>query len=451
MSTANQAETLPVQPKKPRFYYGWIIVVVSALTDFVSFGAGNNSLGVFLRPMSESLGWSRTLFTGAATLQSLGNVMISPIVGPLIDRRDPRWIMLTAAVIAAISYNLMGRITEPWQFYILYTTATALGLNELGILVTNVLVSKWFIRMRGRALAVISIGNNFGAIFIIPFTAWLVANNGWRAAWGTLGTLIVLILTPPVAIFMRRTPEDIGLRPDGDPPPQDDPPQSADAAAEQPRPPRREEPRWGVKDALRVRSTWFLVISANLYSVAASGMIVHQFPYLTDVGYSVQIASLIVALNHFTAIFSKTFWGLMAERFQIRLCLMACFAFRIVSILTLLLGSGIPRILIFSTFSGIGQGHAPLSAAIWPDYFGRASVGAIRGVLQPFHIFGSLGGPLFAAFVFDLTGSYEGGFFAYAASLFFGGMLVYFARPPGPVPVRPAEPAAAGTQPTVAT
>ena len=82
MSTANQAETMPVQPKKPRFYYGWIIVVVSALTDFVSFGAGNNSLGVFLRPMSESLGWSRTLFTGAATLQSLGNVMISPIVGP---------------------------------------------------------------------------------------------------------------------------------------------------------------------------------------------------------------------------------------------------------------------------------------------------------------------------------------------------------------------------------
>ena len=137
--------------------------------------------------MSESLGWSRTLFTGAATLQSLGNVMISPIVGPLIDRRDPRWIMLTAAVIAAISYNLMGRITEPWQFYILYTTATALGLNELGILVTNVLVSKWFIRMRGRALAVISIGNNFGAIFIIPFTGLASSEQRMEGGLGHAG------------------------------------------------------------------------------------------------------------------------------------------------------------------------------------------------------------------------------------------------------------------------
>lgn len=432
MSSPQVVET--VGAKRPRFFYGWVIVIVSSFTDFVSFGAGNNSLGVFLRPMSEGLGWSRTLFTGAATVQSVGNLLISPIVGPLIDRYDPRFIMITATLVACVSYNLMGTITEPWQFYLLYTAATSLGLHELGGQVTNAIVAKWFIRKRGRAMAMISIANNIGAIVIIPLAAWLVAEQGWRAAWGILGTLIIVMLLPPIAIFMRRTPEDIGLRPDGDPPEVDVPGEPENAGS----PPRarRDEPRWGVKDALRTRTTWLLVIAGNLYSVAASGMIVHQLPYLMDIGFSIQVASFVVAMNHISAVFSKSFWGFMAERFTIRYCLTICYVGRIVSILALVLGTGPARLLVFAVFSGLGQGSAPLSATIWPDYYGRASVGAIRGVLQPFNIFSSLGGPLFAAVVFDFTGSYEGAFFAYSASLFLGAVLVFFAKPPGHPPPR---------------
>src|SRR5687768_15999886 len=106
----NTPDTQAVPAKRPRFYYGWVIVIVSSLTDFVSFGAGNNSLGVFLRPMSEALGWSRTLFTGASTVQSIANLAISPIVVPLIDRYDPRFVMLTSTLIAMASFNLMGNI-----------------------------------------------------------------------------------------------------------------------------------------------------------------------------------------------------------------------------------------------------------------------------------------------------------------------------------------------------
>ena len=114
-------------PTRPRFFYGWVIVGVSSLADLVSFSAGAVSFGVFLRPMSEGLGWSRTVLAGAPSAQSLVNALISPLLGHLVDRFDPRFIMVTGTVIAAIAYALMGGITEPWQFYVLYTAATALG------------------------------------------------------------------------------------------------------------------------------------------------------------------------------------------------------------------------------------------------------------------------------------------------------------------------------------
>src|SRR5688500_15854206 len=97
---------------KPRLFYGWVIVAVSIWANSVSFGAGGSSFSVLLKPMSESLGWSRTLLTGAATAQSVASLFITPVVGALIDRRGPRQIMAFGAIVAGACYLLMSNITE---------------------------------------------------------------------------------------------------------------------------------------------------------------------------------------------------------------------------------------------------------------------------------------------------------------------------------------------------
>ena len=117
------------EQRRPRFYYGWVIAAVSTLANATVFGAGGASFSVFMGPMGHALGWSRTVLTGAVTMQSFTNLAVSPVVGRLLDRYGPRLIMVFGTVVACISYMLMSRIVEPWHFYVLFTIGLCLGLE----------------------------------------------------------------------------------------------------------------------------------------------------------------------------------------------------------------------------------------------------------------------------------------------------------------------------------
>ena len=335
-----QEPAAPVSPaeviaKRPRVFYGWVIVAVSAVADMMAFGAGSASFSVFLGPMGAALGWSRTVLTGAVTLQSLGNIVVSPIVGPIIDKHGPRILMVVGSIIACIAFMLMGNVTEPWQFYVLFTMATALGLQEVGPFVTNATVSKWFVRKRGRAIAITVLGNDVGTIVIAPLTAYVIDRAGWGTAWAVLGAMVVIFVVPPVLAFMKRAPEDMGLLPDGDLAP----------TADNPRPLRSAtEPRWTVREALRNRTTWLLVIASNLTSMGVSATITHQVAYFTDVGLTLQAASFVFALNRVAAIVGKLSYGFIAEHVPVRYCMMSTQFGGAIGLLILLLGTTTDRV-----------------------------------------------------------------------------------------------------------
>lgn len=427
-TSVQQTETAP--QKRPRFYYGWVIVLVSSLADMMAYGAGPASFSVFLRPMSTSLGWSRTAMTGAATLQSLGNAVVGLVVGPMLDRHGPRAIMTVGAAVAAICFLLMGRITEPWQFYLLFTAGTVLGLHEVGSFVTGATVSKWFLRKRGRALAITVLGNDIGVIIIVPLTALLIESLGWRAAWGILGVLIAVVVIPPTLLFMRRTPEDMGLLPDGETVP------SLSESEGQLKSERGlDEPRWRVGEALRVRTTWLLVIALNMASMAIGATLYHQVAFFTDIGLSLQEASFVFAVNRVAAMGSKLFFGFVAEHVPVRYCLMSTQLGRAVGFLILLLGTAPERVYAFAIVSGLlSNAWGPLQNQIWADYYGRAFVGTIRGVLAPFHLISNLGGTMFAAVVYDILGSYAAAFWVFTGTMVCSSVIMFYARPPGREP-----------------
>ncbi len=420
-------EASQVQPqprRKPRFFYGWVVLIVGGVCNAMSWGAGGASFSVFLRPMSESLGWNRTTLTGAVTTQSILNLIVTPIVGPFLDKYGGRVIIAAGATIAGTAYVLMGQISQPWHFYILYTIAFALGLHELGASVTTTIVSKWFVRMRGRAVALSFIGNNVGGT-IIPFiTAFVIGQFGWRTAWMVLGLLIASVVVPSSLLFMRRTPEDMGLAPDGD-----SPEETSGVATHAP---RRPEPRWGPKAALRTKTLWLVILGSNLGSLYYSTILLHQVAFFTDIGLTLQAASLALGLQQATSIPSKLFWGLLAERIPVRFCMLGNYISGAVALLVLLLGEAPERVYLFALLSGFGSSIGSLQSQIWADYYGRAFLGTIRGLTTPFQLFSSVGGPLFAAFVFDTLGSYNRAFWIYVGTLCVAVVVMFIAKPPIP-------------------
>ena len=155
--SAENASTAPSPPAKTgRFYYGWVVLAVASIANTIAFGAGSVSLAVFIRPMTESLGWTRTQLLAGVTFTNATNLIVAPIVGPIIDKHGARPVMLVGAIVAGISYVLLRNVTDLWQFYIIYVLATSLGIAEIGSLVTTTAVSKWFVRMRGRALGIVT-------------------------------------------------------------------------------------------------------------------------------------------------------------------------------------------------------------------------------------------------------------------------------------------------------
>ena len=169
----------------------------------------------------------------------------------------------------------------------------------------------------------------------------------------------------------------------------------------------------------------------NLASIGASALFLHIVSYITDTGLSLQTASLVVSVHGLAAIGSKLIYGFLAERIPIRFCLGANVAGRALGYLILLIGQAPWRVFVFAPLGGLtGSAFAPLSAQIWADYYGRASVGAIRGFITPLSLIASVTGPLGAAYAYDELGSYDRVFWLYAGLLLVSAVMIFTARPP---------------------
>ena len=170
------------------------------------------AVGLFIKPMNESLGWSRGAISIAISLRSVFSALPGPVVGPWIDRLGPRPFMLWGAVASGLSTAALALVTQLWQFYLLYGVIGSVALIGIGNLVTGTAVAKWFVRKRGRAMGIADLGTAVGIALLIPVVELLISRYGWQGAWVALGVLTTAVMVP-AALLMRREPEDYGLAP----------------------------------------------------------------------------------------------------------------------------------------------------------------------------------------------------------------------------------------------
>jgi MFS family permease len=178
-------------------------------------GCEQHHHAVVLKPISEDLGWSRTLMAAAITIGSLTGGLLSPLFGPLADRLGPRVLLpLGGALVGSLAFGVSAS-TEPWQFYATFIPARALTEFLLCGMIAFTAVANWFHVMRPRAMGLVAMATPLGSAGLSLVYQFFVTHYGWRSTFLALGIALWLLVVIPGLIFLRRQPEDLGLFPDG--------------------------------------------------------------------------------------------------------------------------------------------------------------------------------------------------------------------------------------------
>ncbi len=210
----SQAQTIFQRLPATKFYYGWVIITVAFLSSYTWTATFNPILGVFMKPLGQDFGWSRTTISWASSAASLAGGFLGPLIGPVLDKRGPRLVLIISSLVAGICLIALAQLSALWQFYLLYgiVRLTTVAGSQLAI---SVAVANWFVRKRGRASGLAALGQRVGMISLPPLAQYIIVAFGWRSAWVVLGIIVIATGAIPSALFMRRRPEDFGLHPDG--------------------------------------------------------------------------------------------------------------------------------------------------------------------------------------------------------------------------------------------
>ena len=416
-----------------RFFYGWYIVGVGILVNIAGTFAFSSTLSIFLKPITQELGVSRGAFSLIRTFEIGVAAMIVPLLGPWIDRHGGRGVLVLGVLMEGAGLLLSSLVQSFWQFVLVRCSLVIAGEALLGSLVINVTIAQWFVRKRGRAMGIANLGTGIAKFGIPLVAASLFVLIGWRGTWAVFGIVAPLLVVAPALIFIRRSPEDIGLHPDGEPPiqsPDSSPVRRQTSNAGQ-RATWASDKVWTRAEALRLPTFWLLVITFGIASVGIAGLNLHIFSYVTDIGYSPLIAASFMSTIALTQLGSTLVWGILADRFDIRK--VSCFQFLIqgVGLITAITSGQIHLAYLGFFLYGTGlAGSFVLREVIWANFFGRTSLGTVRGLSLFFsHLFAASGAPFFG-FLHDRTGNYDLSFVLFSCALFTSALLILFAKSP---------------------
>jgi OFA family oxalate/formate antiporter-like MFS transporter len=407
--------------RRSPIYYGWVILAAAGSSMVVRNAAASLTIAVFIFPLAEDLGWSRTLIAGAASLGGVLATLASPVVGWLVDKYGARLVLASSIFILGLSTMSLAWATAPVAFYLAYATGRVIFSSPIQI-GASVVVSRWFIRTRGRANGLLSVSHSIGMVSFPVIASLIIAGSGWRSAWFVLGLMVWIIALLPVSLLIVQRPEDVGLLPDGDTPD----PGTADGATA-----TVEEPEWTSKEAMRTSALWILAIGIGLLFVMQSGINVHMAAYFRDQGLSASVAGLALSFNAGFMGVSSMIWGWLVDKLPARLTLaLVALIMAIASVLLVAADTNVEA-LGYSGLFGFGVGGLLVVPPVaFANYFGRRSLGVIRGIAEPFTSMGQAIGALLSGRIFDITGSYMIAFMTFAV---IGGatmILVMLARPP---------------------
>jgi sugar phosphate permease len=377
-----------------------MIGLVSALR-IIGGGLHNYGFTVFFLPVTQELGLSRASTSLAFSLARAQGSFLSPLVGYLVDRYGPKPMMITASLLAGVGYIVFSWVDSYTTFLIVYLGVISISFTAGFVHAPTIVANTWFIRLRARAMTVVSAAVPVGGAIITPVLALVVSRWGWR--WGAFmsGTLF-LVVGLPLCVGVRRSPESMGMQPDGEA--FQDAKELDGQATRQADP--HDEPKITTRQAIRTRIFWMLVVSMMARSAAFTTVTTHFIPMMVWKGLSQTQASVLLAGFAIFNLPLHFVLGWIGDYVNKPKLTAICMLLGVVAILPMLWSDSPWALWFFTALYCVLDASIPVYWASVGDFFGRKSFGTIRGTMNLFYTWGSVLGPVIAGAVYDRTHSY---------------------------------------------
>lgn len=400
--------------RAPKIFYGYYVAFACFAIMFLLYGSVLNTFTVFLKPIVEDLGWTRTALSVAMAVGAIGMGISAPIAGRLMDRIGAKPVMIAGAAMIGVGILVTSRIMHPWQIYILYSFVGC-GLACATVIPCSLIISNWFISRRGMAMGIMAMGTSVGGMLMSPFANWIILNYGWRTAYVFSGTIILVVGLPIIIFLLRTHPSEVGLEPYVDPrQPKDD----ADTS-------------WGlnVREAVSTPAFWQIAAMMFVIGVVTSGLGAHIVPCLTDFGHSATKSTYAWSITLLVMTVAKFLFGPIADRWGPNKAMAGSCVLISISIAVLSFANSYEVALGFAALYGFGVG-APLTVnpLLTGKALGMRNFGALYGILNLISIVGAAIGPVALGIVFDKRESYLSALYVFVVLMALTGVIAYFIR-----------------------
>ncbi len=406
-----------------RVFYGWIVVGVGALVTCIGLGA-LFSLGVFLKPITESMGWSRTDISTVALLNWVFMGVGSFTWGALSDRVGTRTVVLCGGVLLGSGMVAASQATTLTQFQLLFGVIVGFAVGSFYAPMTAT-ATRWFTRHRSLAVALVSSGIGLGTLTVGPLARWIIAASGWRAAMLVVGDLAWLAVIPAALLVRNPAPVPSGT------------PAAATSGAN-----GRE---FTARQALRTPQFWAIALTHFACCAAHSGPIFHMVTHAIDRGVPALAASTVLGISGLAAVGARGTCGVFADRFGAKGTLLVGLAIQAGAVVLYLFTRELSEFYMLAVVFGIAYGGVmPLYAILVREYFGERIMGTAYGAVFLVSTLGMALGSWSGGWLYDAFGSY---FWLYIGSSGIGLGAIAIAltfRPPRALPARLPSPVPAG-------
>ena len=399
-------------------YYGWVLMVALGITTIISYGTTQYLFGVLVVPLDAAFGWARASISLAYALGLIVTGLLGMPIGALVDRWGARLLMSVGSALAALALIGLARMETLWQFYLLWSGGLGLAMALTLYPVTFTVVANWFVRKRGKALAILTLVGGLSSPICIPLAGALVAHVGWRDTLVVLCLAQLVIALPLHALLLRRHPEDLGFLPDGEPAP------SVQAHAPLP----------GATLAEAVGSPvfWLLTASLALVMLGSTVVFVHQVAFMISRGTDAVLAATLSGTLGLASLPGRYIFNILSSRISPQKLLTLSVVAQAVGIAVLVLASStLGWLILYVVVYGCAYGaFSPLRASVMADHFGRRAYGAITAVQGiPVALCAELG-PLAAGWMFDVLHHYELAFWLCAGTFLLAAIGIAIAPRP---------------------
>jgi MFS family permease len=405
-------------------FYGWVILACLCCAGFARQGPSVATLSIFIDPLTREFGWSRTALSGAVSLGGVLAAVVSPFIGPLLDRHGSRLVLCAAVAVNGLALILLSLTPSLFVFYLLFCIARMNWAGPFDIGIYGAL-NNWFVARRAFATSLATLAQMAGLVAMPLIAQFAIVHEGWRAGWVAIGVVTLLVGLVPAWLFLVRRPEDLGLLPDGAKPLDRKPGEAIPSGT------TTVETRFSRAEAIRTPAFWLLMLYTALVYPVQAGVSLHQAPHYIERGIDSTGAALIVGAFSFMSGVAAMACGFLPRRLPLRFALALVGALLAIAAVLMTRVGGSAEGYFAAGLFGLGIGAMlTLLPIAWADYFGRANFGAIRGLALSTQVLAQASGPLLSGALRDLTGDYRLALHLFAALSVLSVAAALAARPP---------------------